>query len=59
MLEKCIITFNCQILYIPNRAVISDPEQNLTTEKQEIAHILPDSKMAPIRFRKRTLHETK
>lgn len=52
MLEKCIITFNCQILYIPNRAVISDPEQNLTTEKQEIAHILPDSKMAPIRFRK-------
>lgn len=42
-----------------SRAVISDPEQNLTTEKQEIAHILPDSKMAPIRFRKRTLHETK
>uniref|UniRef100_A0A8C3W7H1 Calcyphosine 2 n=1 Tax=Catagonus wagneri TaxID=51154 RepID=A0A8C3W7H1_9CETA len=42
-----------------SRAVISDPEQNLTTEKQEIAHIRPDSKMAPIRFRKRTLHETK
>nr|XP_020746523.1 calcyphosin-2 isoform X1 [Odocoileus virginianus texanus]XP_020746524.1 calcyphosin-2 isoform X1 [Odocoileus virginianus texanus]XP_020746525.1 calcyphosin-2 isoform X1 [Odocoileus virginianus texanus] len=42
-----------------SRAVISDPEQNLTSEKQEIAHILPDSKLAPIRFRKRTLHETK
>ncbi|XP_057599031.1 calcyphosin-2 isoform X3 [Hippopotamus amphibius kiboko] len=42
-----------------SRAVISDPEQNLTTEKQEIAHILPDSKLAPLRFRKRMLHETK
>ncbi|XP_025140241.3 calcyphosin-2 isoform X3 [Bubalus bubalis] len=42
-----------------SRAVISDPEQNLTSEKQEISHILPDSKLAPIRFRKRTLHETK
>ncbi|XP_055252076.1 calcyphosin-2 isoform X8 [Moschus berezovskii] len=42
-----------------SRAVISDPEQNLTSEKQEIAHILPDSKLAPTRFRKRTLHETK
>ncbi|XP_065790175.1 calcyphosin-2 [Muntiacus reevesi] len=42
-----------------SRAVISDPEQNLASEKQEIAPILPDSKLAPIRFRKRTLHETK
>ncbi|KAJ8783675.1 hypothetical protein J1605_008718 [Eschrichtius robustus] len=42
-----------------NRAVISDPEQNLTTEKQEIAHILSNSKLVPLRFRKRTLHETK
>ncbi|XP_008588875.1 PREDICTED: calcyphosin-2 [Galeopterus variegatus] len=42
-----------------SRAVISDPEQNSTTEKQESAHILPDSKLAPLRFRKRTLHETK
>ncbi|XP_008562499.1 PREDICTED: calcyphosin-2-like [Galeopterus variegatus] len=41
-----------------SRAVISDPEQNSTTEKQESAHILPDSKLAPLRFRKRTLHET-
>ncbi|KAB1270055.1 Calcyphosin-2 [Camelus dromedarius] len=41
-----------------SRAVISDPEQNVTTEKQS-AHILPDSKMAPLRGRKRTLHETK
>ncbi|KAI4546735.1 hypothetical protein MG293_003290 [Ovis ammon polii] len=40
-------------------AVISDPEQNFTSEKREISHILPDSKLAPIRFRKRTLHETK
>ncbi|XP_008255030.2 calcyphosin-2 isoform X4 [Oryctolagus cuniculus] len=42
-----------------SRAVISDPEQNLTLEKQESACVLPDSKVAPLRFRKRTLHETK
>ncbi|KAK2495737.1 hypothetical protein MC885_013580 [Smutsia gigantea] len=42
-----------------SRAVISDPEQNLITEKQGSAYILTDSKMAPLRFRKRTLHETK
>ncbi|XP_058597977.1 calcyphosin-2 isoform X1 [Neofelis nebulosa] len=42
-----------------SRAVISDPEQNLTSERQESIHIIPDSKMAPLRFRKRTLHETK
>ncbi|XP_007941898.2 calcyphosin-2 [Orycteropus afer afer] len=41
-----------------SRAVISDPEQNLTSEKQS-ASILPHPKMAPLRFRKRTLHETK
>nr|XP_045375405.1 calcyphosin-2 [Camelus bactrianus] len=41
-----------------SRAVISDPEQNVTTEKQS-ARILQDSKMAPLRGRKRTLHETK
>uniref|UniRef100_A0A8C8Z7U8 Calcyphosine 2 n=1 Tax=Prolemur simus TaxID=1328070 RepID=A0A8C8Z7U8_PROSS len=42
-----------------SRAVISDPEQNLTIEKKESACILPDSKTAPVRLRKRTLHETK
>ncbi|XP_069346248.1 calcyphosin-2 isoform X2 [Eulemur rufifrons] len=42
-----------------SRAVISDPEQNLTIEKKESARILPDSKTAPVRLRKRTLHETK
>ncbi|XP_045728903.1 calcyphosin-2 [Mirounga angustirostris] len=42
-----------------SRAVISDPEQNLTAERQESARIFPDSKIAPLRFRKRTLHETK
>uniref|UniRef100_A0A8C5VPU1 Calcyphosine 2 n=1 Tax=Microcebus murinus TaxID=30608 RepID=A0A8C5VPU1_MICMU len=42
-----------------SRAVISDPEQNLTIEKRESARILPDSKTAPVRLRKRTLHETK
>uniref|UniRef100_A0A2K5XPS0 Calcyphosine 2 n=1 Tax=Mandrillus leucophaeus TaxID=9568 RepID=A0A2K5XPS0_MANLE len=40
-------------------AVISDPEQNLAIEQKESDHILPDSKMTPLRFRKRTLHETK
>uniref|UniRef100_A0A8C9IRJ2 Calcyphosine 2 n=1 Tax=Piliocolobus tephrosceles TaxID=591936 RepID=A0A8C9IRJ2_9PRIM len=42
-----------------SRAVISDPEQNLAIERRESDHILPDSKMTPLRFRKRTLHETK
>ncbi|XP_035874559.1 calcyphosin-2 isoform X2 [Phyllostomus discolor] len=42
-----------------SRAVISDPEQNLSTEKQESAFILPDSNIAPLRLRKRMLHETK
>ncbi|XP_074181505.1 calcyphosin-2 isoform X2 [Rhinolophus sinicus] len=42
-----------------SRAVISDPEQNLTTERQGSARMLPVSNIAPLRFRKRTLHETK
>ncbi|XP_044240677.2 calcyphosin-2 [Ursus arctos] len=42
-----------------SRAVISDPEQNLTTERQESARIFPGSEVAPLRFRRRTLHETK
>ncbi|XP_015980932.2 calcyphosin-2 isoform X3 [Rousettus aegyptiacus] len=42
-----------------SRAVISDPEQNVTTEKQASAPILPESNIAPLRVRKRTLHETK
>ncbi|XP_050995665.1 calcyphosin-2 [Acomys russatus] len=41
------------------RAVISDPEQDLNTTKQESSHIPPDSKRAPLRVRRRTLHETK
>ncbi|XP_032202851.1 calcyphosin-2 isoform X2 [Mustela erminea] len=42
-----------------SRAVISDPEQNLPTERPESTPTFPDSKTAPLRFRKRTLHETK
>ncbi|ELW70506.1 Calcyphosin-2 [Tupaia chinensis] len=42
-----------------SRAVISDPEQNLTTEKQQSVQVFPDTKRAPLRFRKRPLHETK
>uniref|UniRef100_H0X2D4 Calcyphosine 2 n=2 Tax=Otolemur garnettii TaxID=30611 RepID=H0X2D4_OTOGA len=42
-----------------SRAVISDPEQNLTIEKKENAYILPDSKISPPGCRTRTLHETK
>nr|XP_015286702.1 PREDICTED: calcyphosin-2 isoform X1 [Macaca fascicularis] len=42
-----------------SRAVISDPEQNVAIKQKESDHILPDSKMTPLRFRKRTLHETK
>uniref|UniRef100_A0A2K6FLF1 Calcyphosine 2 n=1 Tax=Propithecus coquereli TaxID=379532 RepID=A0A2K6FLF1_PROCO len=42
-----------------SRAVISDPEQNLTIQRKGSARILQDSKTAPVRLRKRTLHETK
>ncbi|XP_059042343.1 calcyphosin-2 isoform X4 [Mustela lutreola] len=42
-----------------SRAVISDPEQNLPTERPESTPVFPDSKTAPLRLRKRTLHETK
>ncbi|KAM4883195.1 calcyphosin-2 [Thomomys bottae] len=41
------------------RAVISDPEQNVSMEKRESDHLLPDPKRTPLRIRKRTLHETK
>ncbi|XP_006882624.1 PREDICTED: calcyphosin-2 [Elephantulus edwardii] len=41
-----------------SRAVISDPGQNVVNGKQS-THILSDPNMAPLRFRKRTLHETK
>ncbi|KAL0611458.1 Calcyphosin-2 [Plecturocebus cupreus] len=40
-----------------SRAVISDPEQNLAIEQKGSDNILP--KITPLRFRKRTLHETK
>ncbi|XP_055482058.1 calcyphosin-2 isoform X1 [Psammomys obesus] len=42
-----------------SRAVISDPEQGLSTIKQESSHIPPDSERAPLRVIRRTLHETK
>ncbi|XP_038170924.1 calcyphosin-2 isoform X2 [Arvicola amphibius] len=42
-----------------SRAVISDPEQGLNTGEQESAHVPPDSERAPLRVRRRTLHETK
>ncbi|XP_064139877.1 calcyphosin-2 isoform X1 [Loxodonta africana] len=41
-----------------SRAVISDPEQNFTNGTRSPG-TLPDPKMAPVGFRKRTLHETK
>lgn len=40
-----------------SRAVISDPEQNGHT--YETDSVLPGIRTAPLRFRKRTLHETK
>ncbi|XP_076776339.1 calcyphosin-2 isoform X2 [Arvicanthis niloticus] len=42
-----------------SRAVISDPEQDLNTKNQESSHVPPDSERAPLRVRRRTLHETK
>lgn len=51
--------FSVGLCVLWRRAVISDPEQNLTTEKPEGACVLPDANLTPLRFRKRTLHETK
>ncbi|XP_052021517.1 calcyphosin-2 isoform X1 [Apodemus sylvaticus] len=42
-----------------SRAVISDPEQDSNTKNQESSHVPPDSERAPLRVRRRTLHETK
>ncbi|XP_044311687.1 calcyphosin-2 [Varanus komodoensis] len=42
-----------------SRAVISDPEQNGNSHAYEKDPILPGLSTAPLRFRKRTLHETK
>ncbi|XP_048357897.1 calcyphosin-2 isoform X1 [Sphaerodactylus townsendi] len=41
------------------RAVISDPEQNGNTGSYEKDPSLPGLRTAPLRFRRRTLHETK
>lgn len=41
------------------RAVISDPEQNGNADPYETDPALPGLRSAPLRFRKRTLHETK
>ncbi|KAG8137894.1 hypothetical protein E2320_003844 [Naja naja] len=41
------------------RAVISDPEQNGNSDIYKMDPILPGLSTAPLRFRKRTLHETK
>ncbi|MEE6480639.1 hypothetical protein FKM82_012633 [Ascaphus truei] len=41
-----------------SRAVISDPEQNASTASY-MDYLQPDLLSAPLRFRKRTLHETK
>ncbi|XP_061495705.1 calcyphosin-2 isoform X3 [Rhineura floridana] len=42
-----------------SRAVISDPEQNMRTDTCEKDLMFPGLRTAPLRFRKRTLHETK
>nr|XP_056702063.1 calcyphosin-2 isoform X3 [Euleptes europaea] len=42
-----------------SRAVISDPEQNGKTDSYEKDPLLPGLRTAPLRFRRRTLHETK
>lgn len=41
------------------RAVISDPEQNGNADTYEKDLMLPGLRTAPLRFRKRTLHETR
>ncbi|KFV78589.1 Calcyphosin-2, partial [Struthio camelus australis] len=42
-----------------SRAVISDPEQSTHADVDQACHGLPGLGTAPLRFRKRTLHETK
>nr|XP_060633422.1 calcyphosin-2 isoform X1 [Anolis sagrei ordinatus]XP_060633423.1 calcyphosin-2 isoform X1 [Anolis sagrei ordinatus] len=42
-----------------SRAVISDPEQNGNGDVLKSDPVLPGLRTAPLRFRKRTLHETK
>ncbi|KAM6435831.1 calcyphosin-2 isoform 2-T3 [Liasis olivaceus] len=42
-----------------SRAVISDPEQNGNSDTYKMDPVLPGLSTAPLRFRKRTLHETK
>ncbi|NXA42801.1 CAYP2 protein, partial [Eudromia elegans] len=42
-----------------SRAVISDPEQSIRADTDQASHGLPGLGTAPLRFRKRTLHETK
>nr|XP_028601536.1 calcyphosin-2 [Podarcis muralis]XP_028601537.1 calcyphosin-2 [Podarcis muralis]XP_028601538.1 calcyphosin-2 [Podarcis muralis]XP_028601539.1 calcyphosin-2 [Podarcis muralis] len=42
-----------------SRAVISDPEQNGNADTYEKDLMLPGLRTAPLRFRKRTLHETR
>ncbi|KGL74314.1 Calcyphosin-2, partial [Tinamus guttatus] len=42
-----------------SRAVISDPEQSTRADVDLASHGLPGLGTAPLRFRKRTLHETK
>ncbi|XP_075810318.1 calcyphosin-2 isoform X1 [Microtus pennsylvanicus] len=56
--KKQMVTEQMMIDHL-SRAVISDPEQGLNTEEQESSHVPPDSERAPLRVRRRTLHETK
>ncbi|XP_057613842.1 calcyphosin-2 [Chionomys nivalis] len=56
--KKQMVTEQMMIDHL-SRAVISDPEQGLNTEEQESSHAPPDSERAPLRVRRRTLHETK
>ncbi|KAM7328162.1 hypothetical protein ACRRTK_012254 [Alexandromys fortis] len=56
--KKQMVTEQMMIDHL-SRAVISDPEQGLNTEEQESSHVPPDSARAPLRVRRRTLHETK
>uniref|UniRef100_A0A8C6X4K9 Calcyphosine 2 n=1 Tax=Naja naja TaxID=35670 RepID=A0A8C6X4K9_NAJNA len=51
--------FDVNQLCIFFRAVISDPEQNGNSDIYKMDPILPGLSTAPLRFRKRTLHETK
>uniref|UniRef100_A0A670YFD0 Calcyphosine 2 n=1 Tax=Pseudonaja textilis TaxID=8673 RepID=A0A670YFD0_PSETE len=58
-MQHSIRKFNVVTYIVIVKAVISDPEQNGNSDIYKMDPVLPGLSTAPLRFRKRTLHETK